>query len=72
MFTPEQYRAKAAEYAALVKTAHGADEAREYRKLEISFVALAANAQWMVDNQDMTVRRTLAPQEKDNNVSPAP
>jgi len=56
----------------LVKTAHGADEAREYRKLEISFVALAANAQWMVDNQDMTVRRTLAPQEKDYNDSPAP
>jgi hypothetical protein len=71
MFTPQQYRAKATEYAALVKTAGSADEAREYRKLEISFVALAANAQWIVDNQDKTVRRPLATQEKDNKDSPA-
>jgi hypothetical protein len=71
MFTPQQYRAKATEYAALVKTASSPDEAREYRKLEISFVALAANAQWIADNQDKTVRRPLATQEKDNKDSPA-
>jgi hypothetical protein len=72
MFTPQQYRAKATEYAALVKTASSVDEAREYRKLEISYVALAANAQWIADNQDKTVRRPLATQEQDNKDSPAP
>ena len=72
MFTPQQYRAKAAEYAELVKTASNADQAREYRKLEISFVELAANTQWIADNQDKTVHGPLATQEKDNKDSPAP
>jgi hypothetical protein len=70
MFTPQQYRTKAVEYAALVKTASSADEALEYRKLEISFVALAANAQWMIDNQDKIVSHPLTAQEKDNKDSP--
>ncbi len=66
MFTPQQYRAKAAEYAALVKTASNSDEAREFRKLEISFAALAANSQWMADNQSKTVHRPVTAQEKDD------
>jgi len=65
MFTPQQYRAKAAEYAALVKTASNGDEAREFRKLEISFAALAANSQWMADNQNKTVHPPVTTQEKD-------
>jgi len=52
MFTSQQYRAKAAEYAELVKTAGNADEEREFRKLETSFLALASNTQWVADNQD--------------------
>ena len=64
MYTPEQYRAKAAEYAALVKTASNSDEAREFRKLEISFAALAANSQWMADNQNKTVHPPVKTQEK--------
>lgn len=52
MFTPQQYRAKAAQYAELVKTASSAEEEREFRKLETSFLTLASNTQWMVDNQD--------------------
>ncbi len=59
MFTPEQYRAKAAEYAALVKTASNADEAVEFHQLEISFVTLAENSQWIADHRDQTVRRPL-------------
>jgi rubrerythrin len=55
MFTPQQYRAKAAEYAELVKTAGSADEEREFRKLEMSFLALASNTQWMADNHDKTL-----------------
>ena len=60
MFTPQQYRAKAAEYAELVKTASSADEEREFRKLETSFLALAANTQWMADNQDKIVHPAIA------------
>jgi hypothetical protein len=52
MFTPAQYRAKAAEYAELIKTARNAEEEREYRTLETSFLALASNTQWMADNHD--------------------
>jgi hypothetical protein len=56
MFTAQQYRAKAAEYTALAKTAHNADEEREFRKLEISFRTLADNSQWMIDNAEKVVR----------------
>ncbi|MBZ0148183.1 MAG: hypothetical protein K8F62_11675 [Pseudorhodoplanes sp.] len=55
MFTPQQYRAKAAEYTELIKTAGSADEEREFRKLESSFLALATNTQWMADNHDKTL-----------------
>ena len=43
MFTSEQYRVKAAEYAKLVKTANSPDEVREFQKLERSFTELADN-----------------------------
>lgn len=51
MFTAEQYRAKAIEYAKLLTTAKSADEIREYQGLEQSFNQLADNAQWVADNQ---------------------
>jgi hypothetical protein len=55
MFTPKQFRAKAAEYSRLVKTANSPNEVREYQKLERSFSVLADNEQWLMDNQDKTV-----------------
>jgi hypothetical protein len=58
MFTPKQYRAKAAEYAELVKTASNPNELREYQDLERSFTVLAENEQWMRDNCDKTVHAT--------------
>jgi hypothetical protein len=58
MFTPKQYRAKAAEYAELVKTASNPNELREYQDLERSFTVLAENEQWMRDNYDKTVHAT--------------
>jgi hypothetical protein len=58
MFTPKQYRAKAAEYAELVKTASSPNELREYQDLERTFTVLAENAQWMRDNYDKTVHAT--------------
>jgi hypothetical protein len=48
MFTAEQYRAKASEYAKLMETANGPNEVREYQSLERSFTELVDNAQCLV------------------------
>jgi len=58
MFTAKQYRAKAIEYAKLVKIANGQTEAREYQRLERSFAELADNAQWMIDNHGKIAHAT--------------
>jgi hypothetical protein len=55
MFTPQQYRAKAAEYGDLVKTSTGPNEKREFQELEKSFSVLADNEQWLVDNYNKTI-----------------
>ena len=55
MFTPEQFRAKAAEYAERVKGSTVASETREFQALEKRFTALANNEQWLADNYDKTV-----------------
>jgi hypothetical protein len=60
MFTPQQYRAKAAKYSELVETAASDEEKREFKELQDSYLALAANTQWMDDNQDKTVHPPAA------------
>ena len=55
MFTPQQYRAKAAEYGYLVKSSAGPNEKREFQKLEQSFSVLADNEQWLLDNYNGTI-----------------
>ncbi len=55
MFTPERFRAKAAEYADRVKGATGANQTREFQALERRFTALADNEQWLADNYDKTL-----------------
>lgn len=55
MFTTEQYRAKAAGYTELAKTANSAEEAREFHKREQDFTRLADNEQWLTANHDKTV-----------------
>jgi hypothetical protein len=55
MFMPEQYRAKAAEYTELARTANSPGEVDEFQKLEKSFTTLADNEQWLSDNYDQTV-----------------
>jgi hypothetical protein len=55
MFTPKQYRTKAAEYTNLAKTASNPAEAHEFQTLERSFTTLADNEQWLADNHDKTV-----------------
>jgi len=52
MFTPEQYREKAAEYGELAKQANASNEVREFRKREQSLTMLADNEQWLADNHD--------------------
>jgi len=73
MFSPKQYRDKAAEYAERGRTATGSNEAQEFKRLEKSFTTLADNEQWLHDNHQKTVRRpnadipageTLAEQEE--------
>jgi len=55
MFTPEQFRAKAAQYAELVNASTIASETREFQALEQRFTALANNEQWLADNYDKTL-----------------
>jgi hypothetical protein len=55
MFTVEQYRAKAVEYSNLVRIANNPKELSEFQKLERSYVELADNAQWAIDNYDNTL-----------------
>ena len=55
MYTLQQFRAKAAEYAALAKTASNPDELLEFQKLERSFNTLAENEEWMTAHTEQTV-----------------
>jgi hypothetical protein len=55
MFTAEQYRAKAAEYARLGKQTDSPPAAREFHDLERSFTELADNEQWLADNYTKTI-----------------
>jgi hypothetical protein len=73
MFSPKQYRDKAAEYAERGRTATGSNEAQEFKRLEKTFTTLADNEQWLHDYHQKTVRRpnadipageTLAEQEE--------
>jgi alkanesulfonate monooxygenase SsuD/methylene tetrahydromethanopterin reductase-like flavin-dependent oxidoreductase (luciferase family) len=52
MLPAEQYRAKAAEYAELLKAARLPAEANEFRRLGRSYLVLAENEEWMEDNRD--------------------
>ena len=54
MCTAKRYRVKAAELTELLKTASLPAEIREFRSLEQSYVTLAENDEWMVDNLDKT------------------
>ena len=65
MFTPQEYRTKAAEYTTLAKTTSSPAEAREFQALEKSFTVLADNEQWLADNHDKIVR----PSTKDDSTA---
>ena len=56
MFSAEQYRAKAAEFQALLMNIpRSSNEASELRNLEQTYATLAENEEWMAINIDKTV-----------------
>jgi hypothetical protein len=55
MFTANQFRAKAAEYTALLQNTAVPNEIRDLQKLEKSFSSLAQNEDWLADNFDKIV-----------------
>jgi hypothetical protein len=66
MFTAEQYRAKAAEFSALLtNTPRSPNETREFRDLEQTYTRLAENEEWTAVNID----KTSQPRENYDNVA---
>jgi hypothetical protein len=58
MFSAEQYRAKAAEYTALLASMpRSPNERSKFRNLEQTYTILADNEEWMAINIDKTIRR---------------
>ena len=50
MFTPNQYRAKAAEYREHLNASRSPAETSEFRNLEQTYTILADNEDWLVRN----------------------
>jgi hypothetical protein len=55
MPTPDQYRAKAAEFTQLARAGKTPDEVREFQNQERTLTVLADNEQWLADNHDRAV-----------------
>ncbi len=55
MFTAEQFRTKAAEYAELLKHTNSPSELRDLNRLKESFTVLAKNEDWLADNFERIV-----------------
>jgi hypothetical protein len=62
MFSAKQYRAKAAEFRALLTNmARSPNEKSEFRKLEQTYTTLAENEEWMAINIGKTIHRGNQP-----------
>jgi hypothetical protein len=58
MFTADQFRAKAAEFRAmLTNIARSPNETREFQDLERTYTTLAENEEWMAVHIDKTIQR---------------
>ena len=58
MFTAEQYRAKAAEFKALLTNRpRSPNETKEFRDLEQTYTRLAEYEEWMAVNLDKTIQQ---------------
>ena len=67
MFKSKQYRAKAAEYGALVKSSTSLNERREFQQLEQRFASLAENEQGLADDHDGSVH--IADQDRSHDAA---
>lgn len=56
MFTADQFRTKAAEWAELTKTTDVPSEIRKFQRLKQSFSDLAQNEDWLAGNFDKMIR----------------
>ena len=64
MFTAEQFRAKAAECAELLKNSVVPSEIREFQRARQSFSLLAQNKDWLAENFDKLIRvQDMLPQD---------
>jgi hypothetical protein len=58
MFSAEKYRAKAAEFRALLTSMPlSSNETSEFRNLKHTYTTLAENEEWMAVNHGKTVQR---------------
>ena len=63
MFTAEEFRVKAAEYAELIKHTHSSNEIRDLNRLKESFTRLAENEDWLEHNFDKIIHsQDIVPQ----------
>jgi hypothetical protein len=67
MFKSKQYRAKAAEYGALLKSSTSPNERREFQQLEQRFASLAENEQGLADDHDGSVH--IADQDRSHDAA---
>ena len=71
MFTAEQFRAKATEYAELLKIAIAPGEIIELQRRKQSFTLLAQSEDWLAHNFDKIIHaQDVHPQDEDS-VKPA-
>ena len=71
MFTAEQFRAKATEYAELLKIAVAPGEIIELQRRKQSFTLLAQNEDWLAHNFDKIVHAQDVHPQDDDSVKPA-
>ena len=71
MFTAEQFRAKATEYAELLKNAVAPSEIIELQRQKQSFSLLAQNEDWLAHNFDKIIHAQDVHPQDDDSVKPA-
>ena len=63
MFTAEEFRVKAAEYAELIRRTDSPNEVRDLNRLKESFTRLAENEDWLAHNFDKIIHsQDIVPQ----------
>ena len=69
MFTPNQFRAKAAEYAELLRNTQNPSEIKEFQRSKQSFSQLAHNEDWLAANFDKIIHSQEGRKSADRTVA---